>query len=144
MALNCLHDVIYEWHFPSSIVFNVSCIISFFLFPWEGVKINCCCNFYFRFFHLLGDVRCLKCKDVQTFKEFFIIICFIRLPLEFLPALGLTERWCTTTLGETLLISSRVGSSLHMYMSQSNSIYRGTNIIAGAKSDHINSSVNMP
>ena len=34
--------------------------------------------------------------------------------------------------------------SLHIYISQSNSIYSGTTIIAGAKSDFINSSVNMP
>ena len=34
--------------------------------------------------------------------------------------------------------------SLHMYISQSNSIYSGTTVIVGAKSNHINSSVNMP
>ena len=41
---------------------------------------------------------------------YYLFIIIIRLPPEFLPASGPTERWCASTLGAALLISSRVGS----------------------------------
>ena len=44
----------------------------------------------------------------------FLVLFFliIRLPPEFLPASGPTERWCASTLGAALLCSSRAGSDL--------------------------------
>ena len=38
------------------------------------------------------------------------MFCFFRLPPEFLPVSGQTERWCASALGTALLFSSRAGS----------------------------------
>ena len=45
----------------------------------------------------------------QNTWDFFIII---RLPPEFLSVSGMTEQWCASTLGASLLCSSRAGSDL--------------------------------
>ena len=45
-----------------------------------------------------------------------VIIFFIRLPPEFLPASGPDDWWCASTLGAALLCSSRVGSWFGAYI----------------------------
>ena len=52
-----------------------------------------------------------SCIFLQLPRSHFFYF-FIRLPPEFFPVSGLTERWCASTLGAALLCSSRAGSDL--------------------------------
>ena len=59
----------------------------------------------------------IVCSNFKKYvKNYFwtlsTVFFFIRLPLEFLPASGPTDRWCASTLGTALLVSSRAGSDL--------------------------------
>ena len=45
----------------------------------------------------------------NTYLHWALIDFFIRLPPEFLPASGPTERWCASTFGAAMLISSGAG-----------------------------------
>ena len=53
-----------------------------------------------------------RCLHAMTMRPNLVLLFFIHLPPEFLPASGPAELWCASTLGIALLISSRVGSEL--------------------------------
>ena len=81
---------------------TTQCFLTFF---WQRLETTGCCSV------IWWSTNCVILKAswlVRKQKTTF----FIRLPPEFLPASGPTERWCASTLGAALLISSRVSSDL--------------------------------